>query len=328
MNQNDEIKAAMEPKPEEMEEQPDSGEIQEPEAGEAEEAGESGEAEEPEEAEKSGEAEESAEAGEEGDDQQDPQEYAEDVVGAAEEPQIATSRLSEMVQGLLDENKKTQDRLLRTAADFENFKKRSRRDLLDRTKQAEDRVVLDFLPIVDNLERALAHAEGQGDAGLMDGVKMVHKQFLSTLERFGISAFNSQGQAFDPAFHEAVQQVHSDEPAGVICHELQKGYKRNENDRLVRPAMVVVSRGAAPEPAEAEEPQQEDQKEGIEPDKQDTPDNEAHDIAAEESPEERAADQDTEGVGAEGEGEGEGEVKEGDAVEEKSESKKQQRAGE
>ena len=167
---------------------------------------------------------------------------------------IATSPLSLAISSLVDEKQSLRDRWLRTAADFENFKKRARRDVVERTKQAEDRMVQDFLPVVDNLERALEHGE-QSEGPLLDGVNMVYKQFLSTLERYGITPCEAMGQPFDPEFHEAIQQMHSDLPVGSVCNVLQRGYRRRE--RLVRAALVVVSLGPAEEkaeePGEAEE---------------------------------------------------------------------------
>jgi molecular chaperone GrpE len=168
----------------------------------------------------------------------------------AEPPTPATpqSTLSAAISSLRREKDETWDRLLRTAAEYENYKKRSKRDLSDAAKRAEDRVVLDCLPVIDNLERALAHAEGE-EGGLVDGVRMVYKQFLTTLEKYDIRPFDSVGEPFDPELHEAIQKIASDKPSGVVCHELQRGYKRTE--RLVRPAMVVVSSG----PADAEDPE-------------------------------------------------------------------------
>ena len=152
---------------------------------------------------------------------------------------------------LLDEKTQTRDRWLRTAADFENYKKRSRRDIVERAKQAEDRLILDFLPVVDNLERALEHSDGEStDGGLVNGVQMVHKQFLSTLERNGITPCKALGETFNPEFHEAIQQMHADQPAGTVCNVLQQGFRRRE--RLVRAALVVVSLGPKETPTELE----------------------------------------------------------------------------
>jgi molecular chaperone GrpE len=136
-----------------------------------------------------------------------------------------------------------QDRLLRLAADYENYKKRSRRDLSDAARRAEEKVVLEFLPVLDNLERALFHASPEA-AGLVAGVQMVQKQFLATLDKYEISPFDSQGLPFDPERHEAIQQLVADAAAGTVCAELRRGYLRGE--RLVRPASVAVSLGPRP----------------------------------------------------------------------------------
>jgi molecular chaperone GrpE len=162
------------------------------------------------------------------------------------------------VAKLLEANKSTHDRLLRTAADFDNFKKRSRRDQQEAVRRAEEKLVIEFLPVLDNLERALAHAEGEHGT-LLDGVAMVHKQFLALLERFDIRPFESLDTAFDPERHEAIQQAISDRALGTVCQVMQKGYCRGE--RLVRPALVVVSLG--PAPAATTEPTE--QAQGAEP---------------------------------------------------------------
>lgn len=232
------------------------------EAAEAEEAEAVEEAEAPE-AEEADEAEavEEAEVPEADEAEAEDPEEAEEAPAAPRPPmQIATSPLSLAISSLVDEKKALRDRWLRTAADFENFKKRSRRDIVERAKQAEDRMVLDFLPVVDNLERALEHSNGgDQESALVNGVDMVYKQFLSTLERYGITPCEAIGQPFDPEYHEAIQQMHSDQPAGSVCNVLQRGFRRRE--RLVRAALVVVSLGPMPEakepeePAEAEEPE-------------------------------------------------------------------------
>jgi molecular chaperone GrpE len=161
------------------------------------------------------------------------------------ERRVATSVLSEAIAALQEAQKNTHERLLRTAAEFENFKKRSRKESVEGARRAEDKVVLEFLPVLDNLTRALTHAEPSQE-GLLEGVRMVQRQFVAALERFEIKPFASQGQPFNPERHEAIQQVCSETPAGVICQELQVGYCRGE--RLLRPALVIVSIGreAAP----------------------------------------------------------------------------------
>ena len=156
--------------------------------------------------------------------------------------------------------------MLRIAADFENFKKRSRRDLKEGTARAVNQVALDFLPVLDNLERAIEHGETPGDdedKTLLSGVKMVAKQFLAALARHDIESFDSVGQPFDPEFHEALQQIDSDLPRNAVARELQKGYR--SGDRLVRPALVIVSKGPedAPSPSEVAEEANENSPEDV-----------------------------------------------------------------
>jgi molecular chaperone GrpE len=162
-------------------------------------------------------------------------------------PPVATSALSRAIAALQQGRAKDRDRLLRTAAEFDNYKKRSRRDARDGARRAEERVVLEFLPVVDNLERAFDHTQSDPES-LLEGVRMVIKQFLATLEKYEIKPFDSLGQAFSPECHEAVQQMPSEHPASAVCQQLQKGYMRG--DHLVRPALVIVSTG----PAEAAPP--------------------------------------------------------------------------
>lgn len=143
------------------------------------------------------------------------------------------------------ENVKLRDQLLRTAADFDNFRKRSRRELADMEKRAREDLLKELLPVFDNLERATAHAETATDVkALADGIGLVKRQFLDTLAKIGVERIQAQGAAFDPAFHEAVQQFETDEhPPGTVIHEVQAGYL--QGDKLVRPAIVVVAKAKA-----------------------------------------------------------------------------------
>ena len=143
------------------------------------------------------------------------------------------------------ENVKLRDQLLRTAADFDNFRKRSRRELADMEKRAREDLLKELLPVFDNLERATAHAETATDVkALADGIGLVKRQFLDTLAKIGVERIKAQGAAFDPAFHEAVQQLETDEhPPGTVIHEVQAGYI--QGDKLVRPAIVVVAKAKA-----------------------------------------------------------------------------------
>ncbi|MBK9262972.1 MAG: nucleotide exchange factor GrpE [Polyangiaceae bacterium] len=144
----------------------------------------------------------------------------------------------------LAEVAKLRDQLLRTAADFDNFRKRTRREIDDAHKRGKETTVKDLLPVFDNFERAITHAEGTGDAkAVADGLRIVLKQFLDTLEKMGVQRINAVGQPFDPSLHEAIQHMESaDHPAGVVLYDVQPGYRMG--DHLVRAAMVVVSKGA------------------------------------------------------------------------------------
>ncbi len=154
--------------------------------------------------------------------------------------------LETRIAQLEKEKQETFDRLLRTTADLDNFRKRSRRELDDARVDARTQVLREMLPVVDNLERALEHAGGAESTaeGIVDGVRLVLRQFVQAFERMDVAPFEAVGQPFDPNLHEAVGQVETAEVApGAIAQELQRGYKIG--GRLLRPAMVVVARPPA-----------------------------------------------------------------------------------
>jgi molecular chaperone GrpE len=139
------------------------------------------------------------------------------------------------------------DRLLRLAADFENYKKRTARERQEYVALANERLIAELIPILDDLERALGAAEEHQEAQLEDGVRLVHRSLAALLERHGVSPIATEGK-FDPHVHEALLSQPSEAEEGSVIDVVQKGYKLGE--RVVRPARVVV---AAP-PA-AEEPE-------------------------------------------------------------------------
>ncbi len=134
-----------------------------------------------------------------------------------------------------------QDRYLRLAAEFENYKRRTEREQQTSLKFANERLLRDLLPVLDNLEHALQAADAASLDGIATGVKMVFKQLVETLERFGVQSFSALGKPFDPSLHEAMLEREDDsaEP-GTVIEEYQKGYMLHE--RLVRPARVVVAK--------------------------------------------------------------------------------------
>lgn len=129
------------------------------------------------------------------------------------------------------------------AADFDNYRKRSARQMEDTRKFALEKVMLDLLEVVDNLERAIGAAEKSGapeDDPLLSGIRNVHRQFLTVLSGYGLEAVSCDaGGEFDPAVHEAVMNTPSDKPEGTILNVFKKGYILN--GRVVRPAHVNVA---------------------------------------------------------------------------------------
>jgi molecular chaperone GrpE len=138
------------------------------------------------------------------------------------------------------------DRVLRVLAEFENYKKRMNRQMEDYRKYANEALLKELLSVVDNLERAIVSSENSMDnpkeSCVVEGVEMTLNEILKVLEKFHVASFESLGKPFDPAVHEAVMQQESkDHRENSIIQVLQKGYMIN--DRLLRPAMVVVSKG-------------------------------------------------------------------------------------
>jgi molecular chaperone GrpE len=159
-----------------------------------------------------------------------------------QEKQKEIGELKKKLEEKEKEIKEHHDRLLRMAADFENYKKRAVREKEDWTKFANEDLIRAILPFIDNLERAVNHAQKVADTGvLIEGVRLTIQQILQSLNKFGLSSFQSVGKPFDPAVHEAMLVIETDqhEPNQVV-EEFQKGYFLN--DRLLRPATVSVSK--------------------------------------------------------------------------------------
>ena len=147
----------------------------------------------------------------------------------------------------LEKNRELEDKLLRMAAEQENFKKRMQRERETALKYAEEAILREILPSLDNLERAVEQCKCTPNAEvLLTGVEMTCKGLLNTLEKFGIKALSGEGQPFDPNYHEAVaMEPSADVPENQILQEYQKGYMFK--DRLIRAAKVVVSKGKVEE---------------------------------------------------------------------------------
>jgi len=140
----------------------------------------------------------------------------------------------------------TYDRFLRISAEFENYKKRSAREMDDLRKYANQFLIKEMLAVVDNLERALNSSNGNSniDKCMADGVNLTLKEILKVFEKFNVKPIESIGQPFDPNFHQAMMQEETDDyPENTVITELQKGYMIH--DRLLRPSMVVVASSKA-----------------------------------------------------------------------------------
>ncbi len=139
------------------------------------------------------------------------------------------------------------DRLLRTTADFENFKKRAAREKQEAIKYANETLLEKLIPVLDNFDMALTAAQTdstEAAQSLLEGISMIQQQFKSVLTGAGLEEINAVGQTFDPNFHEAVAQRETAEaPEGQVIQQLRKGYKLKE--RLIRPATVVVAKQPA-----------------------------------------------------------------------------------
>ena len=149
--------------------------------------------------------------------------------------------VTDEIDALRTERDELQDRLLRSAAEFDNYRKRTDRERRELSDAVSSDLIRDILPVVDDLERALAAAVDSPDEALRSGVELIHKHLLEALRRRGAEPFVSVGEDFDPSWHEAM----ASEPAdgrrdGEIVAEIRKGYRIGT--RLVRPAMVKVAK--------------------------------------------------------------------------------------
>lgn len=147
------------------------------------------------------------------------------------------------LKGVEDQLNEQKDKVLRLSAEFENFKKRKQREIDDFKKFANETVFRQLLSVVDNLERAIDSAtDAVEETSLLEGVKLTHKELLKLFESFSIKRVEAENQPFDPTFHQAVTHAeNNDVPDNTVTNVLQKGYLLH--DRLLRPAMVVVSKG-------------------------------------------------------------------------------------
>ena len=145
--------------------------------------------------------------------------------------------------------KDVEDKLLRSLADNDNLRKRHDKEIEDNSKYAIKNLSYSLLNVADNLQRAIESISGSDSTvidsnvfkNLVIGIKAVEKELIDSLEKHGVTKFESINQKFNPEIHQAVSKIHNEKPEGLIVEEMQKGFKIGE--RLLRPAMVVVSMG-------------------------------------------------------------------------------------
>jgi molecular chaperone GrpE len=145
------------------------------------------------------------------------------------------------LQSILAERDRYLELARRTQAEFENYQKRVRRDVETERRYASVPVLTDLLPVLDNLERALQSAPADDSTrSFVDGIKLLHKQWLDVLDKHGVTKVPTDGQPFDVNFHEAIMQQPSPEhPPMTVLHTVRTGYQLH--DRVLRPAQVIVS---------------------------------------------------------------------------------------
>jgi molecular chaperone GrpE len=157
------------------------------------------------------------------------------------EPEEEIQHLREALEAKTREAEEHRDRYLRGAAEFDNARKRAAREREDYTRFANESLLRELVPMLDNFDRALRAARGEpGAAAVMAGVELIQRDLLRVLEKFGVTPFASVGQPFDPERHEAIARVPTGgQPEGTVVNETARGYMLN--GRVLRPAMVTVA---------------------------------------------------------------------------------------
>jgi molecular chaperone GrpE len=163
--------------------------------------------------------------------------------GAEAEPAERIRQLEEALSAKEAEAAANWDKYLRERADLENYRRRVQKEKEELMKYGNECLLVEVLPVLDNMERALEHASEESLSAVIEGINLTRTMLLSVLKKFGVEPIESRGVTFDSAFHQAMCQIESDEMApNTVIEEFQKGYLLN--DRLLRPAMVSVA--AAP----------------------------------------------------------------------------------
>ena len=179
----------------------------------------------------------------------------EKIEKADEKPleKMTKSELLEKINELQEASERNHDLYLRSEAEIENIKKRNRKDKEEWVKYANETLIKEILPVMDNLEMAISHSQEENSIrALKEGVELTLKGLRDVLSKSGLEEVKAEGEPFDPNYHHAVsEQADQNVESGIILQELQKGYMLKK--RLIRPAMVIVSKGGADGTAEDNE---------------------------------------------------------------------------
>jgi len=167
---------------------------------------------------------------------------------------LSESEYRELLEKI-KELESVKEKLLRSAADYDNARKRLAKEREEFVRFNQERLLRDLLPTLDNLERALSHASTSEAKGVVSGVQLIWKQLLDMLASHGLKRFSSEGERFDPHFHEAVDELKEEGPEGVVVKEIAPGYLLH--DRVVRPAKVQIRVGPGGKGKKDEEKQEE-----------------------------------------------------------------------
>ena len=165
------------------------------------------------------------------------------IVDIQEIPEEAIGRLCSELEAKDKEAKGNHDKFLRAVADLENYKRRTSKEVADAKSYANERLIAEILPVIDNFERALGHANGtdaDSPGSIAEGIKLIVDQMFAVLKKAGLEEVAALGEKFDPALHHAISEEESAEAEpGTVVKEFQKGYFLK--GKLLRPSMVAVS---------------------------------------------------------------------------------------
>jgi molecular chaperone GrpE len=158
-----------------------------------------------------------------------------------EEEQTEERDLAAEIEELRKKCDEYYDNWVRTTADFENYKKRVQKEKEEFIEYGNESILRDFLPVIDNFERALNFMKGNHDpSSIIGGIELIYKQMMGLLEKYGVRPIEALGKKFDPFYHEVVEERLTGEESGIVVQEYQKGYMYKT--RVLRPSLVVVSK--------------------------------------------------------------------------------------